>query len=259
MKLLAFSAHFMTTNRRAIRKPPAIFGLVLACAGLTQVSACNAQETNALGLLTHHRIQACSISFVLPAKWSSRVEKSASHCKIIAERPSHGLDCGPFGGEEDSTTVLKQTYCDDNKRIVFDVQPGSMVKLTALPDIHDATKDRETEPTQMWGDFVFDKGKWMIDASFGMYRGASDKATGGTIVCEQGCKPMIDVNEMRTPAGKLVYGERPFRKYFEEGTYCCEHSTWEALVDLHDGKFAWIEMQWGEKKENVADFLRNLR
>jgi hypothetical protein len=241
----------MLTRRTTCPSPVCVTSL-LSCAIGLHATASIAQETDAMSTLLVQRVSACSISFVLPPHWISRVEKTTGHCKVIAERPSPGPRCAPLDDDDDSLTQ-KNIYCDDDKRIVIDVQAGSVAKLAARHDVRDAPQPH-LPSRERWGDFIFDEGRWTIDSGMGNYQGDSDKELGGARL-----EFSTHNNAVASREGNFIYAERPFRKYFEQGGYCCIDTTWEALVDLSGERFAWIEIQWGEQQENVLKFLRLLK
>lgn len=223
------------------------------CGGLLGSLACVAEEDNALNKAVDRYVPACSLHLLLPAEWTVKVDRSAGHCRITAEHPPDDSRCGTYD-EGDAEGNGKKTYCDDEQRIVIDVQSGSIRNLTKLPGIGDASAIFETLSNPLWGDFVYKDGAWRIDSTFGNYRGAVAEGRGGTHV-----ESLIDTRDIRSGSRRIVYAERPFRKYFQEGSYCCTDTDWEALADLAHSRFAWIEMQWPERENNVERFLRGLK
>lgn len=226
--------------------------VAVCCLGMHGLH-CRAQETNALVDPVSRYARSCSMHLALPADWTLKVEQTEHHCRISAQRPADDSRCGVYD-EGDENGDGKKTFCDEEKRIVVDVQPGSIRQLATLPGIDDPQKFFENESDPKWGDFVYQHGTWFMDSTMGNYRGVDANGRGGTHIEE-----MLETLAIRSGARKVLYAERPWRKHFEEGSYCCTATNWEALVDLPGSRFAWIEIQWPENAKNVEQFLRRIR
>lgn len=247
------SANSMNPIKPADHWPRVITGMLGLCVGLGWSLQGSAQESNVLTALASRNVKSCSIHLALPAQWTLKVERSDRHCKIVAQKPAGDSLCGVYD-EGDSEGNGKKTFCDEEKIIVIDVQPGSIDKLAKVTGIEDPSTTPEHASDPRWGDFMFANGTWGMDATMSNYRGANEDGFPGTMISSP-----VETHEIQGAAHRTVYAQRPWRKHFQEGTYCCTAATWEALIDLPGARFAWIEIQWYEDEKNVVRFLQSLK
>lgn len=244
----------MKLLRSASIPPRAIRAMLLLCAVLFWSLQCSAQEDNALSAPLDRTVKSCALHLLLPAKWTLKVEKAHGHCRLIAQLPeTEQALCGVYD-EGDDQGNGKKTFCDEAKRIVLDVQRGSIKQLESAPGIGDTSTFPQQPSDPRWGDFVYANGTWSLDATMGNYRGDDEEGRPGVRI-----ESPVETKEIPVATRRIIYAERPWRKHFREGSYCCTAVTWEALIDLPGSRFAWIEIQWGEKEENVERFLRAVR
>ena len=244
----------MQPSRSAHNPARALRVCVWLCAAIAFSPQAHAQEDNALTAPLERNAKSCALHLQLPAKWTLKAAKTPGHCKVIAQLPeTDEALCGVYD-EGDDQGNDKKTFCDEAKRIVIDVQAGSIATLAKQPGIEDSSTSASQPGDPRWGDFLYANGTWSLDADMGNYRGDDDEGRPGVRI-----ETPVETKQMQNAARRIVYAERPWRKHFREGSYCCTATTWEALIDLPGSRFAWIEIQWGEKEENVERFLRSVR